>query len=105
MGRETLRTIVDYGERLFLILLVSTFLHAMLANAYLHPYVILLCISETLPVLLMIIRKPETPNTKAARSRIMGSTTRFRRADNMAAHRVANTRNSPTMPAYPDVRP
>jgi len=58
IGRETLRTIVDYGERLFLILLVSTFLHAMLANAYLHPYVILLCISETLPVLLMIIRKP-----------------------------------------------
>jgi protein-S-isoprenylcysteine O-methyltransferase Ste14 len=53
-----LRRIVDYGERLFLILLSATFLQAMLANVYLHPYVILLCISETLPVLLMIIRRP-----------------------------------------------
>jgi protein-S-isoprenylcysteine O-methyltransferase Ste14 len=53
-----LRRIVDYGERLFLILLSATFLQAMLANAYLHPYVLLLCVSETLPVLLMIIRRP-----------------------------------------------
>lgn len=53
-----MRRIVDYGERLFLILLSATFLQAMLANAYLHPYVLLLCVSETLPVLLMIIRRP-----------------------------------------------
>jgi len=53
-----LRRIVDYGERLFLILLSATFLQAMLANAFVHPYVLLLCVSETLPVLLMIIRRP-----------------------------------------------
>ena len=53
-----MRRVVDYGERLFLILLSATFLQAMIANVYLHPYVILLCVSETLPVLLMIIRKP-----------------------------------------------
>ena len=53
-----MRRIVDYGERLFLILLSATFLQAMLANVYLHPYVLLLAVSETLPVLLMIIRRP-----------------------------------------------
>jgi len=57
-GRGELRRIVDYGERLFLILLSATFLQAMLANAFVHPYVLLLCVSETLPVLLMIIRRP-----------------------------------------------
>lgn len=50
--------LADYGERLFLILLSATFLHAMLANAFDHPYLLLLAISETLPVLLIIIRRP-----------------------------------------------
>lgn len=50
--------VVDYAERLFLILLSATFLHAMLANALDHPYLLLLAISETLPVLLIIIRRP-----------------------------------------------
>ena len=50
--------LADYGERLFLILLSATFLHAMLANAFDHPYLLLLAISETLPVVLIIIRRP-----------------------------------------------
>lgn len=50
--------LADYGERLFLILLSATFLHAMLANAFDHPYLLLLALSETLPVLLIIIRRP-----------------------------------------------
>jgi protein-S-isoprenylcysteine O-methyltransferase Ste14 len=50
--------IADYAERLFLILLSATFLQAMLTNAVAHPYVLLLCVSETLPVFLMIIRRP-----------------------------------------------
>jgi protein-S-isoprenylcysteine O-methyltransferase Ste14 len=53
-----LSKLADYGERLFLILLSATFLHAMLANAFDHPYLLLLAISETLPVLLIIIRRP-----------------------------------------------
>jgi protein-S-isoprenylcysteine O-methyltransferase Ste14 len=53
-----LSKLADYGERLFLILLSATFLHAMLANAFDHPYLLLLAISETLPVVLIIIRRP-----------------------------------------------
>ncbi len=50
--------VADYAERLFLLLLIATFLHAMLENALVHPYLLLLAISETLPVLLIIIRRP-----------------------------------------------
>lgn len=50
--------IIDYSERLFLVLLSSTFLHAILANAAKHPYLLLLAISEVLPVILIIIRRP-----------------------------------------------
>lgn len=50
--------VADYAERLFLLLLIATFLHAMLENAFTHPYLLLLAVSETLPVLLIIIRRP-----------------------------------------------
>lgn len=50
--------LADYGERLFLLLLIATFLHAMLESAFEHPYLLLLAVSETLPVLLIIIRRP-----------------------------------------------
>jgi protein-S-isoprenylcysteine O-methyltransferase Ste14 len=53
-----LTKVADYAERLFLLALIATFLHAMLENAFTHPYLLLLAISETLPVLLIIIRKP-----------------------------------------------
>jgi protein-S-isoprenylcysteine O-methyltransferase Ste14 len=50
--------VVDYAERLFLVLLSATFLHAILIRVTEHPYVLLLAISETLPVILIIIRRP-----------------------------------------------
>jgi protein-S-isoprenylcysteine O-methyltransferase Ste14 len=50
--------VADYSERLFLVLLSATFLHAILIRATEHPYLLLLAISETLPVALIIIRKP-----------------------------------------------
>jgi protein-S-isoprenylcysteine O-methyltransferase Ste14 len=50
--------IVDYAERLFLVLLSSTFLHAILVNAPKHPYLLLLAVSEILPVILIIVRRP-----------------------------------------------
>ena len=56
--------LVDYGERLFLVLLSSTFLQAILVNAPQHPYLILLAISEILPVVLIIIRRPGSMSLK-----------------------------------------
>jgi protein-S-isoprenylcysteine O-methyltransferase Ste14 len=53
-----LNKVVDYSERLFLVLLSATFLHAILIHATDHPYLLLLAVSETLPVLLIIIRRP-----------------------------------------------
>jgi protein-S-isoprenylcysteine O-methyltransferase Ste14 len=53
-----LNKIADYSERLFLVLLSATFLHAVLARATEHPYLLLLALSETLPVALIIIRRP-----------------------------------------------
>jgi protein-S-isoprenylcysteine O-methyltransferase Ste14 len=53
-----LTKVADYAERLFLLALIATFLNAMLQNAFTHPYLLLLAISESLPVLLIIIRKP-----------------------------------------------
>ncbi len=50
--------IADYSERLFLILLSVGFLQALLPHAAEHPYLLLLAVSECLPVLLMIIRRP-----------------------------------------------
>jgi protein-S-isoprenylcysteine O-methyltransferase Ste14 len=50
--------IADYSERLFLVLLSATFLNAILSRAADHPYLLLLAISETLPVVLIIIRRP-----------------------------------------------
>jgi protein-S-isoprenylcysteine O-methyltransferase Ste14 len=53
-----LNKVADYSERLFLVLLSTTFLHAILMRAPEHPYLLLLAISETLPVILIIIRRP-----------------------------------------------
>lgn len=53
-----LNKVADYSERLFLVLLSTTFLHAILMRAHEHPYLLLLAISETLPVILIIIRRP-----------------------------------------------
>ena len=53
-----LNKIADYSERLFLVLLSATFLHAVLSRATEHPYLLLLAASETLPVLLIIVRRP-----------------------------------------------
>jgi protein-S-isoprenylcysteine O-methyltransferase Ste14 len=50
--------IADYSERLFLVLLSATFLNAILSRAADQPYLLLLAISETLPVVLIIIRRP-----------------------------------------------
>jgi len=58
MGVHSLSRLADYAERLFLILLSVAFLRALLPHAHEHPYLLLLAISECLPVLLMIIRRP-----------------------------------------------
>lgn len=55
--QKWLNLVLDYGERLFLVLLSATFLHALLVRAAEHPYLILLAISETLPVALIIVRR------------------------------------------------
>lgn len=49
---------IDYGERLFLVLLSFNFLHALLVRATEHPYFVLLAISECLPVAMIIFRRP-----------------------------------------------
>jgi hypothetical protein len=52
--------ILDWAERLFLVALASTFLHAILPRVLEHPYVLMLAISECLPVILILTRKPGT---------------------------------------------
>lgn len=49
--------VLDYGERLFLLVLSSFFLKAILLSAGQHPVLLLLAISESLPVLLILIRR------------------------------------------------
>jgi protein-S-isoprenylcysteine O-methyltransferase Ste14 len=49
--------IADYGERLFLVVLCAIFVRSLVAQAHVHPYVLLLAISECLPVLLILIRR------------------------------------------------
>lgn len=50
--------ILDYGERLFLIVLSSFFLKSILLAAAAHPILLLLALSECLPVVLILIRRP-----------------------------------------------
>lgn len=50
--------ILDYGERLFLIVLTSFFLKSIILNAAAHPALLLIAISECLPVVLVLIRRP-----------------------------------------------
>jgi protein-S-isoprenylcysteine O-methyltransferase Ste14 len=50
--------LLDYGERLFLVLLSASFLRALLLNFQMQPYSILLAISDCLPVVLILIRRP-----------------------------------------------
>ena len=49
--------IVDYSERLFLLVLGIIFVRSMIAQANVHPYILLLAISECLPVFLILIRR------------------------------------------------
>ena len=49
--------IVDYSERLFLLVLGVIFVRSMIAQANVHPYILLLAISECLPVFLILIRR------------------------------------------------
>jgi len=53
-----LNKILDYGERLFLIVLSSFFLKSILMAAAAHPILLLLALSECLPVVLILIRRP-----------------------------------------------
>ena len=50
--------IVDWSERLLIFGLAAFFLSSMAHNFKAHPYVLLLAISECLPVLLVLIRRP-----------------------------------------------
>ena len=49
--------IVDYSERLFLLVLGIIFVRSMIAQANVLPYILLLAISECLPVFLILIRR------------------------------------------------
>ena len=49
---------IDWGERLFLVVLASMFLQAILPRVFEHPYILMLAVSECLPVVLILIRKP-----------------------------------------------
>jgi protein-S-isoprenylcysteine O-methyltransferase Ste14 len=53
-----LNKILDYGERLFLIVLSSFFLKSILVAAAAYPILLLLAASECLPVVLILIRRP-----------------------------------------------
>lgn len=50
--------ILDYGERIFLVVLTSFFLKSIFLNAAAHPVLLLIAISECLPVVLVLIRRP-----------------------------------------------
>jgi protein-S-isoprenylcysteine O-methyltransferase Ste14 len=56
--RDPIQLVVDLAERLFLILLAIPFLWAFAKSLPTHPTIILLCASEMLGVVLIIIRKP-----------------------------------------------
>ena len=55
--------LLDYGERLFLIVLSSFFLKSILVNAAAYPVLLLLAVSECLPVVLILIRRPGAIST------------------------------------------
>ncbi|WP_161597889.1 methyltransferase family protein [Novosphingobium ginsenosidimutans] len=50
--------VIDYSERFFLALLITPFFMAFAQIATVQPYVVLLAISETLAVILILIRRP-----------------------------------------------
>jgi protein-S-isoprenylcysteine O-methyltransferase Ste14 len=50
--------IVDYGERLFLLVLAANFFYSIELNIREQPLLILLAASELLPVVLILIRRP-----------------------------------------------
>ncbi|MGX7894994.1 methyltransferase family protein [Tsuneonella sp. HG222] len=50
--------LIDYGERLFLILLSAPFLYRFATYVPTHPYALALVCSELLAVILILIRKP-----------------------------------------------
>lgn len=56
--------ILDYGERLFLIVLSSFFLKSILLAAAAYPILLLLAASECLPVVLILIRRPGQISTR-----------------------------------------
>lgn len=58
-----LNTILDYGERLFLVVLSSFFLKSILMSATQHPILLLIAVSECLPVALILIRRPGAIST------------------------------------------
>lgn len=55
-----MKPIIDYGERLFLILLAAPFLISFAVALPLHPHFIALAITEALSVGLILIRRPGT---------------------------------------------
>jgi protein-S-isoprenylcysteine O-methyltransferase Ste14 len=57
-GLDVMKKVIDYGERLFLIVLSGTFLFSILENIREQPFLVLLAISELLPVILILIRRP-----------------------------------------------
>jgi protein-S-isoprenylcysteine O-methyltransferase Ste14 len=63
MMDHRLNKLLDYGERLFLVVLSSFFLRSILLGAVAHPVLILIAISECLPVVLILIRRPGAIST------------------------------------------
>lgn len=55
--------VLDYGERLFLVLLTSFYLKSMLLVAFTNPALLLVALSETLAVVLILIRRPGAIST------------------------------------------
>jgi protein-S-isoprenylcysteine O-methyltransferase Ste14 len=58
-----LNRVLDYGERLFLVVLTSFFLKSIFLNAAAHPVLLLIAVSECLPVVLILIRRPGAIST------------------------------------------
>ncbi len=50
--------ILDYGERLFMLVIAAAFLRSILQNVDSQPFLIVLAACELLPVGLMLIRRP-----------------------------------------------
>jgi protein-S-isoprenylcysteine O-methyltransferase Ste14 len=55
---DQVNKIVDYSERLFMLLLAANFLFSITLNIREQPFLVLLAISELLPVVLILIRRP-----------------------------------------------